>query len=671
MSFVLAFVAASLLLYAPGRAWLRAAFRSVPRPCGTLLFLEVLLATSLTSWVGLCLVEAQLYSLPLLLAIQAGIALVGWLVNRRYPPAGYDFGDLFGVLAVVVTLFWVSPPLDTRLLSGDSAGYLASGIHVARTGGLILEDPTIELLDVDTRRMLFPSVAADRGSPPYLRLLGSMVLRSLDGGEVLPAFHHLLSVWLAIISDLIGEARIQWTIVLFAGLTTWAVVLVAYQIAGAHAAWVAALVLLLQLPQHWYSRFLMPEVPAQFFLWGGIAALLTCEESAARSRAGWIAAGVALGIAGMMRLENTAFLAAAVAVAVITGVVRGRQLAWAIAAAAVVSVHTVFHTACFRTHYWGNLSSFFWEGHLPMAATLAAGLSLLLIAVLLRPRTLVGSSMVRVLIALLLALGLYADGSGGFEGSRLLIAYCGVLALTLSAFGFAWMLRNAASSATQQLLCLLVAIGLTQFLVAPHATPVPIWAIRRAVTLVVPALSLGLGVLVAAGYQRGRGVAFLASLLLVATLVTSLPALTSLRRTPLYSGASHHVRMMDHLIERDSVALIDPRLTGYGFAAQLWVTGNRPAYYVADNDHQRMLRLARGLRDRTLVWVGDGNAPLPAVPGLRLAPIGLYQFVLATPRLELGAKPLETVGTEVTLSVYRLTIAPESATPPEANLRGR
>src|SRR5262249_34555328 len=152
-------------------------------------------------------------------------------------------------------------------------GYLASGVHLSRHGTLVIHDPTVGKLSPDLKRALFPSAVADRGSPPYVRLMGSMVLSNLDSDEVLSAFHHLIAVWIAVFHGLAGATGAAWVIPLFAGLSIWSIVEFAAYTMGWLPGTIALGLLLFLSPQYWYSRFLMPEVPGQFFVWAGLACL--------------------------------------------------------------------------------------------------------------------------------------------------------------------------------------------------------------------------------------------------------------------------------------------------------------------------------------------------------------------------------------------------------------
>src|SRR5205814_923073 len=63
--------------------------------------------------------------------------------------------------------------------------------------------------------------------------------------------------------------------------------------------------------QYWYSRFLMPEIPSQYFLWAGLwAGALSLSSGASRLGA---LSGLAVGVAGLMRLDVLIHVAAGLA----------------------------------------------------------------------------------------------------------------------------------------------------------------------------------------------------------------------------------------------------------------------------------------------------------------------------------------------------------------------
>src|SRR5438876_751798 len=111
------------------------------------------------------------------------------------------------------------------------------------------------LLYAPGRFLLSPRQLA--AATPGSRLLREVLLRNLDSDAVLPAFHHLIAVWIATFHALTGSPGAAWVITLFAGLSVWSIVAFTLGTMG-QVAGVSCFGLLLFLsPQYWYSRFLM------------------------------------------------------------------------------------------------------------------------------------------------------------------------------------------------------------------------------------------------------------------------------------------------------------------------------------------------------------------------------------------------------------------------------
>src|SRR5438445_371770 len=101
-------------------------------------------------------------------------------------------------------------------------------------------------------------------------LLRVVCIPALDSDRVLPAFQPLLSVWVAIFHALGGDHAMAAPITYFGALFLWTFASFAAGLAGPWTAALAVAMLASLVPQYWYSRFLMPEVPSQYFLWGGL-----------------------------------------------------------------------------------------------------------------------------------------------------------------------------------------------------------------------------------------------------------------------------------------------------------------------------------------------------------------------------------------------------------------
>lgn len=654
-------VALYLLLYAPGH-YLLSHEPVDGRTAGSRLFREVLLSSCCASWLGFVLAELAIYSLPTLLGLLAVLALGARARIRRSAGRRYRYVDLFGGAVLLLTWLWVAPPLDTRILGSDSAGYLASGVHLSRHGGFIIHDPTMPLLSADLKRALFPSVAPDRGSPPYLRLGGSLVLRSLDSDEVLSAFFHLIAVWIAVFHGLAGPQAAQWTITLFAGLSVWAMVEFSLTVGGTVVALLFFGLLLLLSPQYWYSRFLMPEVPGQYFLWGGLCCLsFWCGSQRWADAA---LAGLAFGLAGLTRIENAAFLLVAWTVVLWLTPRNARcHVSVVLGPAAALWLHAGMHLAIFRTHYFGNLASFLraslailTERSLWQVLLLCAGAAAFL--VWRRRRT--GDGVFRnsgysILAATILCLAVWGDYRHGWSGFTLLTSYIGIPTVLGGGLGLLLCTRDLQRRGlAYQLLIVLTVIVFAQVMLEPHATPIPLWTVRRGVTVVLPALCFGLASLCHRAAQRWHW--SVAAVVFILGVCGQTPPLQQLREGSYYGGAIRHVNAVATLIPPGSRLVFDSKLASSGFAPTLWAEWDLPAYLCDPRDLSRIRELATSLDGAPLYWLSNGRDAPPQGGGIMATPVALYEFVLSTPTNEIDPTSPTSVHWDYTVGLYSLRV---------------
>src|SRR2546427_2388257 len=297
--------AVALLAYLLGRSTLPLLVGRCASSPPHLLQLELLLGNVLLRVIGLLLAECDAFPLPRVVWISLLVCAVS-LGARRWQPRNfavfsYSLVDAVGAALMLGAYLWAFPAFDTSLFGSDSSVYLASGVHIAEHGSLVIHDPTIALLPPAQRAEWFPSYHPGAGMPPFLRVGGGLVLPNLDTDRVLPAFQPLLSVWVAIFYALGGDRAMAAPITYFGALFLWAFTSFTAGFGGRWAAGLALALLTSLVPQYWYSRFLMPEIPSQYFLWAGLWAGALALSSGA-SRLGALA-GLAVGVAGLMRLD--------------------------------------------------------------------------------------------------------------------------------------------------------------------------------------------------------------------------------------------------------------------------------------------------------------------------------------------------------------------------------
>src|SRR5262249_51634689 len=238
---------------------------------------------------------------------------------------------------------------------------------------------------------------------------------------------------------------------LFGGLSVWAMIEFAAGMSGIVAASGFFVLLTLSAVQSWYSRFLMPEIPAQFFVWGGLSCLSFWDVS--RRRADAVLAGLGFGIAGLMRIENAGFLLVALLLSLWIGDRESRvDRFWLFACAAAVWVHAAAHLIFFRTHYLGILFSFYPE----IAAAFSAASRVQIVVLVTAVAALLlwlyrrGVSLHRGIapvVALAAGVALWVGWRQGWAGLTLLADYTGIPTLVAGGAGLAlWVLQAKRSN---------------------------------------------------------------------------------------------------------------------------------------------------------------------------------------------------------------------------------
>lgn len=267
------------------------------------------------------LAQAGLFAAPL--AVGGGVAAatcVG-LVLRRRRKIGAEASIWLGGLALLACLTLL-PTIDTTLLSQDASVHRAAGVRLATAGTLALPDPTLEPLDEQERLVLFAGGSLTDKRFSLVRVPGGVVIPDFGETVAYPSFSHLLSVWVGIAYALLGPGAVGSLGLLFAFTAWWAVGLIAWRDGGGWAAVAAVALLATWLPEHWFGRFLMPEILAQALVWSGVAAARFAMDAYGLDPTGWARvcgpsapdraaartagalAGLCLGVATFARLEQ-------------------------------------------------------------------------------------------------------------------------------------------------------------------------------------------------------------------------------------------------------------------------------------------------------------------------------------------------------------------------------
>lgn len=326
-------------------------------------FLAWVAALVATSWSGMALAEASVFraSIPLALGGVTAVATLLVLRGWRAPPLARS-ACAVPLVALLLTATLV-PTIDTTLLSQDASIHRASGHWLARHGTLGIDDPSMAPLTEQERLDLYGGASVSPLRMSLTRLPGGIVLPDTTGTVAYPSFSHLLAVWVAIADTVGGTRAIALLGPLFAFTAWWAIGLIALLDAGLLAALAAPVLLASLLPEHWFARYLMPEILAQALVWSGVAAARLAETAyggpvapASASRRPALVAGMlcgaALGVSGFARLEQFWVFVPALLLARAL-LPRGRRLLprGALLPFVLVATHAVLHAFVVPTDY--------------------------------------------------------------------------------------------------------------------------------------------------------------------------------------------------------------------------------------------------------------------------------------------------------------------------------
>lgn len=646
MAALVAVTLLGLLAYVPGRCLSRLLLPEEPLPCGRLL-LELVVGNAAVGLIGLFAAELGVFSLGLVGVALAGLSGAALIAARGRRVAGYGVADLGGLALAAATLIWVMPPFETALYGYDSSVYASAGLSLARHGSIPFVDPTVAELPMESRRELFPAYGLGVDRPPFLRASGGLLLSSLETPRVLPAFHYPLCVWVALAWEVAGDVALGAPVAYFAALAVWSVAAFAALAGGVSLAGISAVLLLLSGPQYWYSRFLMPEVPSQFFLWAGLTA--AAASLSAKGRVGLIA-GVGVGMAGMLRIDGLGHLVATLALWIGAG---GAALASGgfLLAFGVIGAYALLHLALFPTHYGADVVNlgerllFFWQKRTAAAGAFVAGLTE-------RPGP---GWMVRLAclaaFAAYLTITLASTRPDFAEPLDWLSIYAGWPVLLLALAGVVPWWRRAPSPPLRFALVLALVV-FVQLLYDPRVTPAPLWAIRRFVPILVPAVCLAAAFAVDRIARRRVWVAPLA----IAVIAAGAWSHTSFAyRGSAFESSMAHVRAIAANLPPGSVLVFDPQIArDTQMHISLWAARDVPAYLFAAGMKKEIEKLRAAMPARPIYWLG---APTPServdLDGMA-EPVATYRFGLATRRIDWYDARDDLGVRDINLTLYRI-----------------
>ena len=329
-------------------------------------FLRVVLGVSVVAWLSLLLAEVGRFRLDLLgLILTTGALGLGLLVYAVRPgPAARSAGGggglkaaLGGGVGILLCGALFLPPYETALAGGDATVYLNFGRQIAHHGALEFEDALLSSLSTDTRAELFLNRVPADVTGRFARFPGGFLIPDIATPTVTAGFSPLFPVLTALFYELFSLRGAFFVAPVFATLSLVGLWLVAQRLGGPRAAWLAAMLTGVSLPQIWFAKLSVPETVAQCFVMAGVLAWLVARQ---RRAARWAAAaGWFLGLACFAKVDLLVllpvFLLAVVAWRLLTRPATGDDdtplILSLLTAFGLLVVHNLVHYLSFASHY--------------------------------------------------------------------------------------------------------------------------------------------------------------------------------------------------------------------------------------------------------------------------------------------------------------------------------
>jgi hypothetical protein len=630
-------------------------------PLADRFMLLVLAAAALAGWLAVILSEVGwLGPVAVLAGVSAMLAMAHWVSRGDAsrpddaPPEapGSARPLLDGVIIVALVLASValySPAIESTFWASDATLYLSTGRQVGETGAWLFRDPLLEGLPADARAEMFTNRFGYDMTGDYARFPGGLAIPDIDGTRVAAGFSPLFPVLLAVSYQLFGSIESMLAVpLLFSVLAVCTVFLIGRLLDGRLLGVFAALLLLVCMPQIWFTRLPMSEVVAQFYALGGLLALMHALRGGDR-RCSWIA-GVAFGAAGLAAFDLLPVIGWALVVAMAIALIRGRPVSpvgWTLAVLGIAMLHAAAHYALFPSNYrrfvvkrldaaWlmEGLRRSLQGGAVLLWLIFAAGLVAASLVALRRVSRREGSTArqqlgVGFLAAALLWAVAYLLVVPGLEGStvRWLGWYLSWPALIVLPFALAdrarlaW--RRPGDGAGLLLVCLFAAAAVHQ-LHNPQDQDfgTQLWTMRRFVPLLLPLASL---LVVTGVFRAARRVAHSSAVATVAVLplliLAARPSVAVVRQ-PFWQDGVAQGRAIAAIFPDTAVVLVSQDLAGthvqtaldYLFDVDTVLLQSR---YPAPSVWGQQLTRWTGDGRRVFLMVGAVDTHL-AVPGLSL-----------------------------------------------------
>jgi len=265
--------------------------------------LVLLIGVVVIGWISMVLAEVGAFSLPLLLVV-TGLYVAAVTALRRgrllSPFRGWTVrwrdSALIGALLILAGFLFLRP-FEFVTGGSDPGVYVNTGVNIARTGSILINDTDVRNLPAEDRGTLF-------GEPPKPWAVGSrhigFYLRDFSG-TVEPHGFHLFPVWIAVLYSLGGLRSALYAAPVFSVLAVLALYCLGKRLFNPWVGLLAALFLTINAGTLWFARYPAAEMVTQYLFLAGLWTFLLLLDAPSKPFA--ILSGLTFGLVHLAKIE--------------------------------------------------------------------------------------------------------------------------------------------------------------------------------------------------------------------------------------------------------------------------------------------------------------------------------------------------------------------------------
>ena len=295
------------------------------------LFWAVVLSCTITTLVALALAAAGLYTFRRLLIVDLAVAALLIAVARgmlgyRGTAASTSWTIVLPAALIALGAYLYFPSSEYMMGGKDPGTYMNAGIRIGQQGSLTIHDATLAAVPDEFRGLFLTGDPAeiDEGLHQGVRFMGFFVADA-SRGKVIGQFPHAFPAWIAVAYGLDGLSGARRAVGAWAILGLLAVYFAGARFVGRTPAFIAALLLGINVAEVWYARYPNSEAMQQALLFAALLALARAYRDDDRFFAP--IAALLLGTLMFVRLDSLVILGV-VSAGLLLVVLDGKRLAW-------------------------------------------------------------------------------------------------------------------------------------------------------------------------------------------------------------------------------------------------------------------------------------------------------------------------------------------------------